>query len=411
LADEEEARFREAAQAFLLIYEFWALNEEFSANGAPDLPPGSPLSAFLANLAVVEMDAALANGTAENPKPYIRYGNEALIFARGEEETEEATRACREVLREYGVGEEEGAGSVVPTASLLEEEAAAAREREVLSDPERAAAWARKFVTAEHFDGDPDGWAENFAWALEVLEREGEDSLFDTVLHVFTSNPPWPALGAAFRYLRRFSPRFYFTGALVVALSRENGRLPIHNYYLYRLGAYGREYSPALRELALYDAVDVNKDWCWRLGALQCLNTFDLTALELNGIESMAASEGDADVVRAAQVVLQQRPAYEGSDENRSVPVVGWEQPYLTAYIARLTTEEAPARALLREMEMVPCRAPEMVDRLHQYDLLKGNASVKEEFAEVLDRKISECDLSWGRSLRRLEGIRNRRVV
>jgi len=411
LATEAGMSFLEAAQAFLLIYEFWALHEEFSANGVRGLPPGSPLSSFLANVAVAEIDAALANGMTESPKPYVRYGHEGLLFARGEEGTEEAARACEEVMRKFGDGEENWAASVVPASSLLEEEAAAAQAREALTDPEEAAAWVRKFVSPDYYDGDPNEWADKYAWALEVLEREGEDSAFDAVLHVFTSNPPWPVLGAAFRYLRRFSPRFYFTGALVVALSRENGRLPIHNYYLYRLGAYGREYSPALRELALYDAADVNKDWCWRLGALQCLNTFDLAATELNRLEAMAISENDADVVRAAQVVLQQRPGREGSAGRRSAPTIGWTQPYLTAYLARVAAEEAPARALLREIEAVPCWAPETIDRLHQYDLLKGNANVKEEFGAVLDRKISECDLTWGRLLRRLEGIRNRRTA
>jgi hypothetical protein len=271
---------------------------------------------------------------------------------------------------------------------------------------------ARDFIEADIFDGDLEKWGSAYFEALDVLGSEGDDSVFELVLPTFLHNPTASLLSENFRYLRRFAARFFFAGALVIALGRQSVRIPYHNYYCYRLGAYGREYSPALKELARFDAVDKNLEWYWRLGAMMCLNSFDLSSSELDDIARSIEDEENPALLRAGYVLLRQRPA---DHEDETIPKLSLSRSArnecLAEYFIQATTRRKTGRALLAEISETPAGSPLFIDRLHQLDLLKNNREVKDEFLCILDQKISECDLSWAKLLMRLEGIRNRRVT
>lgn len=248
---------------------------------------------------------------------------------------------------------------------------------------------------------------------MDVLREQEDDSAFDRGLQLFLENPDRDFLTRNFRYLRHFASDRYFTAALVIKMARAGFMFPYHRYYLYRLAAYGREYSPALRELALQDAVDSCKEWYWRVGALFCLNSFELTVEDLEKIRDLTADEVNPAVTRAALVTLWQRPVLELGDAVKDMMCycnVGHCE-YLPEYFFRAATERELALELLEEIRAADVRSPAFIDRLHQLDLLKNNDAVRDEFLDVLDRKIAACDLSWMRLVTRLERIRECRVL
>jgi hypothetical protein len=401
--------FNAALEALFGIYECWARTENGDSNSGNFISAEDRVSKFLANFALVELDRAMDNGADDAAGKYFRFFDDVVFFSNSEDEARRSLSASEKVLRGLGFDARSNKSRVIPAAALLDGEAERWVER--LGPEGTGAAAARDFLEGGYFDGDVEKWGRPCFRALEVLREEGDDSFFNQVLQTFLHNPTRELLAHNYAYLRYFSARFFFTSAVVVALSRQSVKIPFHCYYLYRLGAYDRGYSPALKELALYDVADGAKPWYWRAGALFCLNTFDLPARVLDEIETLTAGRCHPAVARAARVVLQQRPAGEESAAPTLVEgPPGRGDGFLAEYFRRATAEEALARALLEEIREIPVDAPDFIDRLHQLDLLKKNAVVKEEFLDVLDGKIAECDLSWARLLSRLEGIRNRRL-
>ena len=401
--------FNAALEALFGIYEFWAREENGDSSTRNFISAEDNVSKFLANFALLELDRAMENGVDEAARTYYRYFQDVVFFADSEDEVRHTLSASERVLRSVGFDARSQRSRLMPAAALLDEEAEAWLEKLDMRRPR--AADARDFMEGEYFNGDVEKWGRPYFRVLEVLREEGDDSFFNQVLQTFLHNPTHALLAHNYRYLRHFSARFFFTSAVVVALSRQSVKIPFHSYYLYRIGAYDRGYSPALKEMALYDVADAAKQWYWRAGALFALNTFDLPSGVLDEIEALTANESHPGVMRAARVVSQQRPAGEGdgaSGGEKRRP--GLRDGFLEEYFRRVATEEALARTLLEEIRGVSVDAPDFVDRLHQLDLLKNNAAVKDEFLDVLDHKIGECDLSWTRLLVRLEGIRNRRL-
>ena len=391
-----------ALEALFSIYEFWAREENGDSSTRNFIPAQDRVSKFLANFALLELDRAMENGADDGAGKYYRYFRDVVFFADSEDETRHTLSASERVLRSLGFNARSQWARLMPAAELLDADAEAWLER--LAERSTRAAAARDFLEGRYFNGDVEMWGRPYFHALDVLREEGDESFFDQVLQTFLHNPTYAVLYHNYRYLRHFSTRFFFTSAVVVALGRQSVKIPFHNYYLYRLGAYDRGYSPALKELALCDVADAGKQWYWRAGALSALNTFDLPDPALDQIEAAASNGSHPAVVRAARVVAQQRPAAGGASNSG-----GAQDPLLEEYFRRVATEEALARELLDEIRSVPVESPDFIDRLHQLDLLKNNAALKNEFLDVLDGKISECDLSWTRLLARLEGIRNRR--
>jgi hypothetical protein len=400
--------FNAALEALFSIYEFWARQGNGGSSTRNFISAEDKVSRFLANFALLELDRAMENGADDGPGKYYRYLRDVVFFADSEDEVRHTLSASERVLRGVGFNARAQWAHLMPAAELLDGDAEVWLER--LGERSTRAAAARDFVEGGYFNGDVEVWGRPYFRTLDVLREEGDDSFFDQVLQTFLHNPTYALLFHNYRYLRHFSARFFFTSAVVVALGRQSVKIPFHNYYLYRLGAYDRGYSPALKELALCDVADAGKQWYWRAGALFALNTFDLPDSALEQIEAATADDSHPAVVRAARVVAQQRPAGVGAgvlgDRNRAK---GARDASLEEYFQRVATEEALARTLLEEIRDIPVDSPDFVDRLHQLDLLKNNAAVKSEFLEALDGKIAECDLSSTRLLTRLEGIRNRR--
>jgi hypothetical protein len=399
--------FNAALEALFGIYEFWARAENGDSSTRNFLAAEDKVSTFLANFALLELDRAMADGDDGAPGKYYRQARDVLFFADSEAELRHTLSASERTLRSVGFDARAHRAQVMPAASLVDAEVESWLER--LGPRRTRVAAAREFMERERFTGDVARWGEPYFRALEVLREEGDDSFFNQVLQTFLDNPTRSLLTHSFRYLRHFSARFFFTTAVVVALSRQSVKIPYHNYYLYRLAAYDRGYAPALKELALYDAADARKPWYWRAGALAALHTFDLPSALLDELEAFTADDNHPAVIRAARVLSRQRPAEDGGAPAAEPPSRPRDE-FLEAYFQRVTTEEAPARALLEEIRGTAVGSPVFIERLHQLDLLKNNAAVKDEFLDVLDLKIAECDLAWPRLLARLEGIRNRRL-
>jgi len=401
--------FNAALEALFSIYEFWAREENGHSCTRNFISAEDNVSKFLANFALLELDRAMENGVDEAPGKYYRYFRDVVFFADSEDEVRHTLSASERILRGVGFDARSQRARLMPAEALIDEETEIWLER--LAEPRTRAVAARDFVEGEHFDGDVEKWGRPYSRVLEVLMEEGDDSSFNQVLQTFLHNPAHALLVHNYKYLRHFAARFFFTSAVVVALGRQSVKIPFHNYYLYRIGAYDRGYSPALKELALCDVADAGKQWYWRAGALFALNTFDLPSSALEQIEAATASDSHPAVKRAVRVVSQQRPVGESAEACRGEKrAKGPRDVFLEEYFQRVTNEEALALTLLEEIRDIPADSPDFVDRLHQLDLLKNNAAVKGEFLEVLDRKIAECDLSWTRLLVRLEGIRNRRL-
>jgi hypothetical protein len=401
--------FHASLEALFSIYEFWAREENGHSCTRNFISAEDNVSKFLANFALLELDREMVNGLDEAPGKYYRYFRDVVFFADSEDEVRHTLSATERILRGVGFDARSQRARLMPAGALIDEETEAWLER--LAEPGKRAAAARDFVEGGHFDGDVEKWGRPYSRVLEALIAEGDDSYFNQALQTFLHNPTHALLIHNYKYLRHFAARFFFTGAVVVALGRQSVKIPFHNYYLYRLGAYDRGYSPALKELALCDIADPGKQWYWRAGALFALSTFDLPSADLERLEAATAADPHPAVRRAARVVSQQRPAGEsagGNGAEKRTP--GPEDYYLEEYFQRVANEEEFARALLEELRDAPVHSADFVDRLHQLDLLKNNAAVKGEFLEVLDEKIAACDLSWTRLLARLEGIRDRRL-
>ncbi len=396
----------DAQELLFKVYKHWAWKR--GAGGEDDgvLPQGNQISRFIANFALLEFDRAMEKGIVEGPGGYIRYVDDILIFTKKEEQAHSALLECGKVLRESGFDLTSAASQLVPAAEVFD-----ADEEQWLGkieDPAEGPENAREFVESVIATQNANGLGEVYFKALDVLREQEDDSAFDRALQLFLDNPDREFLAANFRYLRYFAGDRYFTGALVIKLARAGFMFPYHRYYLYRLAAYGREYSPALRELALQDAVDSCREWYWRVGALSCLNSFELTAEDLEKIRDLTADEANPAVVRAALVTLWQRPVLELGDAVKDMMCyynVGHCE-YLPEYFFRVTTERDLAFELLEEIREADVRSPAFIDRLHQLDLLKNNGAVRDEFLAVLDQKIAACDLSWMRLVTRLERVR-----
>lgn len=396
----------DAQELLFKVYKHWAWKRGAGGEGDGVLPQGNQISRFIANFALLEFDRAMEKGIVEGPGGYIRYVDDILIFTKKEEQAHSALLECGKVLRESGFDLTSAASKLVPAAEVFDADAEQWLGK--IEDPTAGPENAREFVESEIAAQNANGLGEVYFKALDVLREQEDDSAFDRALQLFMDNPDREFLAANFRYLRYFAGDRYFTGALVIKLARAGFMFPYHRYYLYRLAAYGREYSPALRELALQDAVDSCREWYWRVGALCCLNSFELTAEDLEKIRDLTADEANPAVMRAALVTLWQRPVLELGDAVKDMMCyynVGHCE-YLPEYFFRVTTERDLAFELLEEIREADVRSAAFIDRLHQLDLLKNNGAVRDEFLAVLDQKIAACDLSWMRLVTRLERVR-----
>jgi hypothetical protein len=396
----------DAQELLFKVYKNWASKRGAGGEGDGVLPQGNQISKFMANFALLEFDRAMEKGIVEGPGGYVRYVDDILIFTKKEEQAQRALLECGKVLQESGFDLTSASSQLVPAAELFD--ADAERWLGKIEDPAAGPENAREFVENVTTAQNARGLGEVYFKALDVLREQEDDSAFDRALQLFLDNPARKFLARNFGYLRYFAGDRYFTGALVIKLARAGFMFPYHRYYLYRLAAYGREYSPALRELALQDAVDSCKEWYWRVGALSCLNSFELTAQDLEKIRDLTADEANPAVMRAALVTLWQRPVLELDDAVKDMMCyysVGHCE-YLPEYFFRVTTERDLALELLGEIRDVDVRSPAFIDRLHQLDLLKNNGAVRDEFLAVLEKKVAACDLSWMRLVTRLERIR-----
>ncbi len=403
----EGPALRDAQDLLFRIYKSWAWEKGGDGNRARLLPQGHQVSKFLANFALLEFDRAMDAAAVGDPNEYIRFADDIIIFTKKEDQARRALLACERFLRESGFDLQSEKTRLVPAGELFDEKADKWLRK--MADLWTGGESAREFLEGEFPTDDVDNWGRLYFQALDVLRERDDDFAFGRALQTFLDNPAHSFLAKNYQYLRHFAADRSFAGAVVIKLARRGFVFPLHRYYLYRLAAYSREYSPALKEIALQDALDESKEWYWRVGALCCLNSFDLGAADLEKIAALTEGGGNPAVVRAALVTSWQRPVVDLGDAVKDLMYyynVGHCE-YLPAYFFRVATERNLALALLAEIRDVDVYSPDFVDNLHQLDLLKNNGAVREEFLKVVAEKMSECEPSWTRLIARLEGIKN----
>jgi hypothetical protein len=403
----EGPALRDAQDLLFRIYKSWAWEKGGDGNRARLLPQGHQVSKFLANFALLEFDRAMDAAAVEDPNEYIRFADDIIIFTKKEDQARRALLACERFLRESGFDLQSEKTRLVPAGELFDDKADKWLRK--MADLWTGGESAREFLEGEFPTDDVDNWGRLYFQALDVLRERDDDFAFGRALQAFLDNPAHSFLAKNYQYLRHFAADRSFAGAVVIKLARRGFVFPMHRYYLYRLAAYSREYSPALKEIALQDALDESKEWYWRVGALCCLNSFDLGAADLEKIAALTEGGGNPAVVRAALVTSWQRPVVDLGDAVKDLMYyynVGHCE-YLPAYFFRVATERNLALALLAEIRDVDVYSPDFVDNLHQLDLLKNNGAVREEFLKVVAEKMSECEPSWTRLIARLEGIKN----
>ncbi|NIT35997.1 MAG: hypothetical protein GTN49_05770 [candidate division Zixibacteria bacterium] len=398
---------RDAEDLLFRIYKSWAWEKGGEGNRASFLPQGNYVSKFLANFALLEFDRAMDTAAVEDPTEYIRFADDIIIFTKKEDQARRALLACERFLRESGFDLRSEKTQLMPANELFDEKADKWLRK--MGDLWTGGESAREFLEKEFPLDDVDNWGRLYFQALDVLRERDDDFASGRALQMFLDNPAHPFLAKNYQYLKHFAADHSFAGAIVIKLARRGFTFPLHRYYLYRLAAYSREYSPALKEIALQDALDASKEWYWRVGALCCLNSFDLGAADREKIAALTEDRANPAVVRAALVTSWQQPVVDLGDAVKDLMYyynVGHCE-YLPAYFFRVATEPNLARALLAEIRDADVYSPDFVDRLHQLDLLKNNGAVREEFLKVVDEKMSECDPSWTRLIARLEGIKS----
>lgn len=399
-------KHEEALTQLRAIYEFWGWRPAGATARGKVLPQGNDISLFLSNFFLTDLDDNMGNVVGGDPRRYLRYVDDFYLFADSQEESHEALLACDQVLRDLSLSLNPEKTKVIPAANVFDEEVE--RWLEDLS-PSNADAVesAREFLTRRYDPNDPEKWERLYLRALTTLQRGDDAFAVPYALKSFLENPSYKLLVKNFDYLSYFAPDRRYAEELAAALTRKAFMFPYHKHYLYRLGAYGGEDSPALRETALQDARPGDAEWYVRMAALFCLNSFRLNTYELNEIEELAERESHPSVVRAALVALRQRPLDEVSsawDQILFATAPGQEN--LREYFFRVVTEEDLARSVLNEIAETDVSSRAFVKRFHQLDLLKSNAAVREELLAVLERKLDECNLAWRRLRDRLAGIK-----
>jgi hypothetical protein len=398
---------RDAQELLFRIYKSWAWERGGEGDRASFLPQGHQVSKFLANFALLEFDRAMDAAVIEDPNEHIRFVDYIMIFTKKEDQARRALLACERFLRESGFDLHSEKTQLMPADELFDEKADKWLRK--MADLWTGGESAREFLEEEFPLDDVDNWGRLYFQALDVLRERDDDSAFGRALQTFLDNPAHSFLAKNYQYLRHFAADRSFAGAVVIKLARRGFIFPLHRYYLYRLAAYSREYSPALKEIALQDALDESKEWYWRVGALCCLNSFDLGAADLEKIAALTDGRASPAVMRAALVTSWQRPVVDLGDAVKDLMYyynVGHCE-YLPAYFFRVATEPNLALALLAEIRDADVYSPDFVDYLHQLDLLKNNGAVRDEFLKVVDEKMSDCEPSWTRLIARLEGIKN----
>ena len=388
------------------LYEFWGWQPAGATAQGKVLPQGNDISLFLSNFFLTDLDQSMAEVVGGDQRRYLRYVDDVCVFTDDREEGHQILLACDRVLRDLNLNLNAEKTKVIPTAELFDDDVE--RWLEAMSPAGASAAEsAREFLSTVYDEANVEKWERPYLRALTTLQREGNDYAVPTALKLFLENPSYKLLVKNFDYLSAFASRHLYADALAARLARETFTFPYHKHYLYRLGAYSREDSPALREIALHDARPGDVEWYVRMAVLFCLSSFRLTPHELAEIEELAERESHPAVARAALVALRQRPADEiTSAEDHLLFTTAPAQENLREYFFRLATDEDLARAVLREIERTDVASRAFVGRLHQLDLLKSNAAVRDKYRAVLDRKLEESDPAWARQRDRLTGIK-----
>ena len=390
-----------AFEKMLSFFRFWAGGENDAGYWRRFLQPCNRATAFCFDLMFAPVDRAMNNSGAQRYS-YARTGLNIQILVDAESDGQAALSKCAATLRAHGFALDDAATTSIATADLLKNDGLSWFL--ALSDPRGKAAAASAFVNSLAYEGKWDLWGDYYIMALQILREAGDDSARRPALRVLKECPDPNVLAAAFAYLKESAVAHNAATDLGLFLGARQSHFPCQYYYFYRLAAYERSFAPALKALALYDALDGSKDWSWRAGAISCLESFHLSEQELELISAALAHEACSPLRRGLKVLL-----WQSGTPPPAVPsceTIPGDERSLDAYAARAAADRDFALELLDEIAATPAGDPSFVDRLHIFDVVKFNAPLKAEVEALVESKIFECDLDWPGLIARLDGIR-----
>lgn len=390
-----------AFEKMLSFFRFWAGGENDAGYWRRFLQPRNRATTFCFDLMFAPVDRAM-NGNGADRYNFARTGLEVQILADTEYDCRAALAKCSSTLRACGFTLEDAATALIPTADLLKNDGLSWFL--AFSDPRGKVGTAATFVNSLAYEGKWELWGDYYVLALQILREAGDDSARRPALRILKACPDPYVLAAALEYLKEFAVTHRAATDLGLVLGARHSHLPYQYYYFYRLAAYERSFAPALKALALFDALDGSKDWSWRLGAMTCLASFRLSERELDTIAAALARETCPPLRRGLTVLLWQsavprRPLAAGET------MAGGERA-LNAYADRAVFDREFGLGLLDEIAATPVGDPAFVECMHILDLTKHNAALQDDVADLIESKIIECDLDWPALIARLEGIR-----
>jgi hypothetical protein len=390
-----------AFEKMLSFFRFWAGGENGAGYWRRFLQPSNRATTFCLDLMFAPVDRAM-NNDGPHRYGYARTGLEIQILADTEWDGRAAIAKCAAALRAYGFALDDAATTLIATADLLKNDGLSWYL--ALSDPRGKVGAASAFVNSLAYEGKWELWGDYYIMALQILREAGDDSARRPALRILKGCPDPNILTAALAYLKASAVTHNAATDLGMVLGGRQSHFPCQYYYFYRLAAYERSFAPALKTLALYDALDGSKNWSWRAGAISCLASFSLSDQELEMISAALARETCSPLRRGLKVLLWQSENLPQAFPPGEMTPAG--ERSLDAYAGRARADADFALTLLDEIAATPASDPAFVDRLPILDLVKHNAALEAEVADLVESKIIECDLEWPGLLARLDGIR-----
>jgi len=400
--------YRDLLDRLRTLLDYWDWVASAEKTTGKGLPQGNDVSSFLLNIYLRDLDQAMLGVVDNDTNKYYRYMDDIRLYTSNESEARHALVELEHTLRTLGLNVQTAKTEIKPATATFDPDVTEWMPH-LQRDADDRVERASTFIT-EIFDPSDresvDKWQRVYLRSLTVLGEAMNDVAVPIALDMFLSDPSDKMLRKNFTYLRRFTPTYCFEDAIYDRLSQEEFTFDYHRTYLYRLAAHCRGENPALKELALEEAINGSADWFSRVGAFLLLSTCRLSPSELGRISQAIANEGNTQVLRAAYVTLCQHSSTELGTVLDTVSYFGApHQDYLRRYFFQLYRRDEVGERVLSAVSRESLENPFFIRFLHQLDLIKANQSLRPRFRGVLEEKLESCDENWPRLRSRLQGI------
>jgi hypothetical protein len=345
---------------------------------------------------------------------YSRYVDDVQLYTSNYDEARKALIELEKVLRTLGLNVQ-SAKTKIEQADQIFDEDVTKWESKLDRENSNRLEHALEFISEIFDEDDPeslDKWRRIYLRSLTVLGNAGDSTAVDIACRMFLNNPAYKELLKNFAYLKRFVPIFLYEEPIYGRLTSGEYLFDYHRAYLFRLAAFSRGEHDGLRQFALDECVRKERNWFCRVAALLFLSTIRLSGEELTQIRQIITSERNAQILRAASVVLLQYSGQQLEDIRNAISYFNApHQEYLHRYFSKLMNHRDFGNKMLSDVSGASVLAPDFIVQLHRMDLLKANQHCRLAFNEILNRKILDCNEQWPRLKNRLQGIQESFII